>query len=262
MKKNSGNGLFSRRTAVLGGGAAVAGLVWYGIPFVRSLIPPSFAFKPVSGLSGFRQLDAGDVSRNLDPFAGLSATDATSRESEFLDLEQNLCEALFGSQPRSSSAVSVASFSDYRCPYCRILTPMLAEWQAEDPLENHVEWHEWPMLGEPSLIAARAALAGKRQGAYPEIHERLMRSAFVATPIYLRDTARRLKLDADQLLHDMEDPTIAQEIDTSRALAALFGFPGTPALVVGKTVVIGAITESHLHALIDLERSETTAGRC
>lgn len=259
---NDKNPLISRRTALLGGGALAAGLVWYGLPYARRLIPPSFVFKPVPGLSGFRQLDAGDVSQNLDPFAGLSATDAVSRESEFQNLEQSLCEALFGSSPRSSSTVSIASFSDYRCPYCRILTPLLAEWQAANPSENHVEWHEWPMLGEPSLLAARAALAAKKQGAYPEVHERLMRSAFVATPFYLRDTARRLELDADQLLKDMEDPAVTQEIDTSRALAALFGFPGTPALVVGKTAVIGAISESDLYALIDLERNETAASLC
>jgi len=262
MAMNDKKVTISRRITLLGGAALVAGLGWYGFPYVRRLIPPSFAFKPVAGLSGFRQLDAGDVSRNLDPFAGLSATDAATRESEFLDLEQSLCAALFGSSPRSPSAVSIASFSDYRCPYCRVLTPLLAEWQAENPSENHVEWHEWPMLGEPSLIAARAALAAKRQGAYPEFHERLMRSAFVATPVYLRDAARRLELDADRLLKDMDDPAITQEIDTSRALAALFGFPGTPALVVGKTAVIGAISESDLYALIDLERRESKAGRC
>jgi len=251
-----------RRVALLGAGAVVAGLYFYGGPLARRWISPSFSFSPIAGLDGFRLLDAGAVSQNLDPLAGLETTGAASRKNSFQTLKQNLCGALFGQMPQRAGTVSIASFSDYRCPYCRILTPLLAEWQESDPSLNHVEWHEWPLLGGPSLSAARAALASKNQGAYPAMYNRLMRSSFIATPDYLKQIAETLDLDAGQLLSDMESPAITEQIETSRALAALFGFPGTPALVVGKTAVIGAISEADLYALIDLERREGLSSAC
>lgn len=252
----------SRRIVLLGAVAA-AGAVWFGLPAVRRLVTAEFAFRPVPRLPGFRELIAGDVSRSLDPMAGLTAIDVSSTEPRLPAPDMDICEALFGPPVKDSPGrLSIASFSDYRCPYCRVLTPLLAEWQASDPAQNHVEWHEWPLLGDVSMTAARAALAAKRQNAYPAFHERLMRSAFVPTPGYLRDTAKRLGLDADRLLDDMDDPLIARQIATSQVLAAMFGFPGTPALVVGKTAVVGSISASDLDALIDLERQERDGSVC
>lgn len=254
--------MIDRRFILAGTIAGIAGAYWLGALAVRNLFPTTFSFRPVPSVIGFRQLDAGQVSGNLDPLAGLSAVTAMARENKIRAVRDDVCGALFGSAPASENSVSIASFSDYHCPYCRILTPFLAEWQQENPQANHVEWHEWPTLGEPSMIAARAALAAKRQGAYPALHKRLMRSAFVATEVYLRDVSGQLGIDADKLLSDMEDPAILDDIENTRALASLFGFPGTPSLVVGKTVVIGAISEPDLYALISLERSEGAGGLC
>lgn len=258
--------VLSRRIALAGAVAALTGAAWFGLPGLQRLFHPAFAFRPVPGLSGFRHLVAGDVSRSLDPLAGLTAIDGAPKATPVPALNQGVCEALFGAAAAAPSAsrtmLSIASFSDYRCPYCRVLIPILAAWQASNPDENHVEWHEWPLLGDVSSVAARAALAAKRQDAYPLFQARLMRSAFVPTPGYLRDTAERLGLDADRLLEDMDDPAIERQIATSQVLASMFGFPGTPSLVVGRTAVIGAISESDLYALIDLERFERAESVC
>ncbi|MEO1689787.1 MAG: DsbA family protein [Pseudomonadota bacterium] len=148
----------------------------------------------------------------------------------------------------------IASFSDYNCPFCKVLTQKLAA--LEDAGGVSVTWHEWPLLGEASMQAAQAALAADAQGAYAAFHKRLMRSRFRPTPEYLREIARSLDIDADRMLSDMASAAVAKRLADTAALSSIFGFPGTPALVVGRTVVVGAISDATLAALVEQERRD------
>jgi protein-disulfide isomerase len=60
----------------------------------------------------------------------------------------------------------------------------------------------------------------------------------------------------------MESKGVLQELDTSSVLSEIFGFIGTPALVVGRTVIQGQISDRNLLKIIDLERSEGWAQVC
>ena len=54
--------------------------------------------------------------------------------------------------------VTVVEFFDYNCPYCRRVKPEIEALLAEDPNVKLV-YREWPILGEGSVFAARAALS-------------------------------------------------------------------------------------------------------
>jgi protein-disulfide isomerase len=217
-------------------------------------MPPQddgFVFAEVPGLPGFRRLDGGAVSAPLrDPFAGLRAP-GDQPPPQPLPAEA-LCRALFGSAPLPPGTVPVASFSDYYCPYCRDLTVRLAA--REDP-GLRVAWHELPLLGEASEAAARAALAADLQGAYAALQARLMRARFQPTDAYLAEVGRSLGLDVPRLLADARGEEVDRLLDTSARAAATLGIGATPALVVGRTLVTGAITDDRLERLIDLERA-------
>jgi protein-disulfide isomerase len=60
----------------------------------------------------------------------------------------------------------------------------------------------------------------------------------------------------------MASPAVAARIAETRGLARLFGFPGTPSMVVGRTVVTGALDEGRLLALIAREREEGPPPAC
>ena len=158
--------------------------------------------------------------------------------------------------------VPIAAFSDYNCPYCRILSAEVSRVDAEAKGAIRVFWHEWPIFGLNSETAARAALAAGLQGAYLPVHRRLMRSGFAPTPRYLEDVAVGAGIDPVRLMADMQSPVVAGALDTSRTLAFRFEFPGTPALVVGRTVVLGNVGRGTLLKLIDLERREGTPPGC
>jgi predicted DsbA family dithiol-disulfide isomerase len=209
-----------------------------------------FAFAPVPGAPGFRRLEAGAVSAPLgDPFVGLREPGAPPPPEPLPPAA--LCAALFGSPPEGT--LPVAAFSDYYCPYCRDLTARLA---ARADLGLHLAWHELPLLGDASAAAARAALAADLQGAYPAFQARLLRASFQPTDAYLADLAHSLGLDPARLLADARGEAVALRLAASARAAATLGIGATPALVVGRTLVSGVISDARLDALIARERAE------
>lgn len=246
-----------RRGALLAIAALGAGVVW-GLPHLTGRGVAELDFEPLSDPPGFRRIASGETSGLPNPFIGLDVPGASGNADDRLPVSEvraNLCTGLFGGAP-SVGVVPVAAFSDYNCPFCRVLTGRLAALEAASPGGVRITWHEWPRLGETSVSAARAALAADMQGAYAAFHERLMRGRFVATPEYLRILARDIGVDGARLISDMEGEAVTERLRTTDAIARLFGFVGTPALVVGRTVAMGAVPEAVLEALVERERAE------
>ena len=57
----------------------------------------------------------------------------------------------------------------------------------------------------------------------------------------LRREAERVGLDWARLKRDMEDPSIQRRIEANTQLAQALQIQGTPAMVVGETLVPGAV---------------------
>lgn len=54
--------------------------------------------------------------------------------------------------------VTIVEFFDYNCPYCKRVKPEVQALMASDP-NIRLVYREWPILGDGSVFAARAALA-------------------------------------------------------------------------------------------------------
>jgi protein-disulfide isomerase len=252
----------ARRRLMLGATALVVLGGSQAGPLIQRLLPVRFDFAPVAALPGFRRLMEGQTSGgSFDPLLGVGAGRPEVPGVTVEAVRADLCNALFGGAPQPGR-VPIAAFSDYLCPFCKILTARLDALDAASPGRLALHWHEWPLLGPASDAAARAALAAERQGAYVAFQQALMRARFVATEGFVMSMARRLDIDGAQMLADMQSPAVTQRIETSKALARLFRFSGTPSMVVGRTVVTGAITEARLAALIDAEAAAGPVPGC
>jgi protein-disulfide isomerase len=257
--------VIARRTLITG--AAVTAAATLGLPairWVRDALTPLPDFIPLGDPAGFRKVAGGPVSLAGNAFVGMDTDgDAdTALRAAQAEVRANLCKSLFGTNTFNKQTVAIASFSDYYCPYCRIQTKRLAELEKESDKGIQVSWHELPLLGPASLLAARAALAAKQQGAYLRFHENLLGSAFQPTPSFLRALADGIGLDADQLIAQMSSAAVQQELNRSTALARLFGIIGTPSMIIGRTVVHGRISESVLLKIIGNERQTNWAALC
>ncbi|MFD3188794.1 DsbA family protein [Sedimentitalea sp. HM32M-2] len=232
-------------------GAAVA------VPPLLRWRKRSLTFEPIAGLPGFRRLPSGTVSGGDFILTGLQP--ASAQQSRLRDgVVANPCLAAFGRTDWPAGRTPVAVFTDYNCPYCPVLSGMVIDLLHRGaPID--VTWHDLPVLGPRSEDAARAAIAAARQGQYLPVHQHLMRGVLRPGPAALTGLAESFGLDPQRFLHDAQSVETAHRIEQARAVAAVFGIAGTPAILVGRSLSIGRIEPDRLDRLIALEAQASGA---
>lgn len=144
--------------------------------------------------------------------------------------------------------VPVVQFFDYQCGYCKQVFPTLQKLAGERDVR--LIYKELPILGEASTVAARAAIAARRQNKYLELHAKLMTHRGRLSEDAVMAVAADAGLDVKQLKADMARPDVAEAIQANLELARELGIRGTPTLFVGHTFVPGAVTETQLQELV------------
>jgi protein-disulfide isomerase len=74
------------------------------------------------------------------------------------------------------------------------------------------------------------------------------------TMAQIEATARTVGLDWPRMAHDMDDPDVQARIDANLKLAHELGIEGTPALVIGNTLVPGAVELPELQKAVAAAR--------
>jgi len=115
---------------------------------------------------------------------------------------------------------------------------------------------EFPILSQSSLVAAKAAIAAEMQGKFGAYHIAMMTYRGQITEDVVMRLAAQAGVDEKQLKIDMESPKTASIIQRTREAAAALEINGTPGLVVGNTIVPGAIGLDELVKLITEERNK------
>ncbi len=159
--------------------------------------------------------------------------------------------------------VTVIEFFDAECPYCKKLAPDLRRLMAVDPGVKLI-YKEFPILGPGSMAAAKAALAARRQGKYEAFHDALMADATpehqLAEPRILQ-IAKAAGLDVARLKTDMASPEIAAKIAANIDLARKIGLTGTPGLIIGGSLVPGAMPYEALKQAVAEARLQKITAR-
>lgn len=225
-----------------------------GVVSIWASKPDQFEFIEATEVKGFRSLVLGEQSSSFDPVLGaLPRHEPEDSESSALDICAALSRADWGTTSGSPDAeITIVEFSDYRCPYCRTLAGILQQLQTSQNVR--IIHKEWPILGKSSELSARAALAAARQGAYKEVRKKLLQTRFIPNVAYVKELAAKFELDQTRFVADMQSEDIRKTLERNQMLARTLGLVGTPALVVGRTIVQGAITRNQLERLIELER--------
>ena len=157
-----------------------------------------------------------------------------SKRKDLLDATDDLV------QGNPQGDVTLVEFFDYRCPYCKQVQPSLdALLKADRKLR--IVYKEFPILGEASVYATHVALAAKKQGKYAEFHRAMMAAKGEIGDDAILAVAASVGLDLAKLKADMKAPEIDKLIDKNYALADALDIQGTPALIVGDTLIPGAI---------------------
>lgn len=145
--------------------------------------------------------------------------------------------------------ITLVEFYDYRCGFCKKAASAVTELQKVDS-RVRVVYKDFPILGEPSELAAKAALASQAQGKHQAFHEALLASHADMTKEAILKIAVNVGLDAKRLEADMANPKWQTVIQKNRALAHELGLSGTPGFIVGNELVPGWLDLNGLKELI------------
>jgi len=134
--------------------------------------------------------------------------------------------------------VTMVEFFDYNCSWCKKGMPEVMQLLEKDKGLRFV-LKEFPIFGEDSEYAARAALAAHKQGKYWDLHLAMLGHEGKIKKEDVDRIAQEMGLDLDRLHKDMELPEIAGAISRNQELAQRLAINGTPAFVIDSTVVPG-----------------------
>lgn len=147
-----------------------------------------------------------------------------------------------GGNPKGN--LTIVTFFDYNCPFCKKAEPDLERVVKEDG-QIRLVYKDWPILTKASVYGARMALAAKYQGKYDAVH-----SALMAIPGPKIPEDRMLvaiqQSGVDMPLLEADLQKHAEEIDAMLkkhlAQADSLDLRGTPAYLVGRFRVASALT--------------------
>jgi protein-disulfide isomerase len=148
--------------------------------------------------------------------------------------------------------VTIVEFFDYRCVHCRRVASTL-ENLVRSNTSVRVVYKNFPVLGEPSVLAARAAVAAQQQGGWPKLHRAMLAYEGDFTTDSLAALGASVGLDAAKLKTDMMSPATDKSLQANLALAAALGLDATPSFIIGDRVIRGAPSAETLQAIVDEE---------
>src|SRR5579864_1427293 len=149
--------------------------------------------------------------------------------------------------------VTIVEFFDYRCPFCKQVEPALDALLREDK-KLRVVYKEFPVLGEASTFATRMALASRAQGKYAAFHRAMMAAKGDLNDDFVLKVAASVGIDIGRVKAAMDSPDIERIIQDNLDLADALYIQGTPAIIVGTTMIPGAVDIAALRRAVAAAR--------
>ena len=154
----------------------------------------------------------------------------------------------------ATASVTIVEFFDYQCSFCRAVSRSLMDL-IDGKEDVRFVWKEFPILGEDSVFASRAALAAHNQGKYLDFHRTLMITRSRLSQDWVMTLAEGIGLDIERLKKDMGSTEVTQQIGANLDLARQLGIRGTPAFIIDGKLYPGALELDRLRELIEEARS-------
>jgi protein-disulfide isomerase len=150
--------------------------------------------------------------------------------------------------------VTVVEFFDYRCGYCKIAAPQVVQLIKDHPDVRFV-FKEFPIFGEVSDTAAKLALTPQVKAQGLTLYQSWM-GAKALDDAALDRGMQAAGIDPKAARAAAADPAIERQILDTRALATAMRIEGTPAFIIGDTVVPGADLSAVRAAIVQAKATD------
>jgi protein-disulfide isomerase len=155
-------------------------------------------------------------------------------------------------QGKANAPLTIVMFSDFQCPACASVHPILKKVVAEHAEQVRFVVRDFPLtnIHENAFSAAIAANAAKRQGKFFEYAEILYKNQNALDEASLKKYAADLGLNVKQFELDLSDAQIAAEVRKDRADGETYGIGSTPTVFVNG-VKVRVMSESGFREAIE-----------
>lgn len=144
--------------------------------------------------------------------------------------------------------VTVVEYFDYNCGWCkRALNEVRTITESDKNVR--VVMKEFPIFGEDSQFAAKAALASIKQNKYWEFHVALMKAKRV-TKKNTFGIAKSVGIDVEALETEMAKPVYDKTLAENSRIAQALGMQGTPGFIIDSKVNYGYVPAAGLRTMV------------
>src|SRR5919112_829751 len=255
-----------RLTPPVGWGSVVGGGTLAGIGFTVSLLIASLAFEGAdlqAAKLGILTSAALAAALSWLLFVAMSRLPARVRLRALLgtsDVIVDLAEPVDPDRDHIRGAqdalVTLVEYGDFECPYCGQAETPVRELLADVGDLRYV-WRHLPLtdVHPHAQLAAEAAEAAARQGAFWPMHDRLLQHQDQLGPKDLRHHAEQLGLDVARFLDDLREHAAADRVAADVESADLSGVAGTPTFFLNGHRHLGAYDLESLTRAVDAARA-------
>ena len=155
---------------------------------------------------------------------------------------------------KETAPVTLVVFSDFQCPFCSKVQPLLDEILKKNPDNVKIVFKHLPLqMHKQAKPAALASIAAHEQGKFWQMHDAL----FAVNPKKLNKetiekAAKDIGLDMDKFKKDLASPVVQGKLKKDMIDAGKAGVSGTPTLFINGRQVKGR-GANVLQGMIDQE---------
>ena len=154
----------------------------------------------------------------------------------------------------SNASKTIFEFVDYNCGYCLKFHDQVLSVLKEDQNTKLVIM-QMPILGESSIIFSKIAIAASFQNKFEEVHNYLYSSDRKSKMADILGDLFLMNIDIAQLEKDMTSEEVSKVILSHEQFVNDFKFNGTPAIIIGETIIPGYIEKNKIIEILENEFS-------
>ena len=148
----------------------------------------------------------------------------------------------------------IYEFVDYNCGYCLKFHQQVLSVLNEDQNTKLVIM-QMPILGENSITFSKIAVAASFQNKFEEVHNYLYSSERKSKMADILGDLFLMNIDITQLEKDMNSEEVSKVILSHEKFVNDFKFNGTPAIIIGETIIPGYIEKDKIIEILENEFS-------
>ena len=148
----------------------------------------------------------------------------------------------------------IYEFVDYNCGYCLKFHQQVLSVLNENQNTKLVIM-QMPILGESSITFSKIAIAASFQNKFEEVHNYLYSSDRKSKMADILGDLFLMNIDIAQLEKDMNSEEVSKVILSHEQFVNDFKFNGTPAIIIGETIIPGYIEKDKIIEILENEFS-------